>query len=295
MTERAKFRHYIEALPVWLLPKLLRPLPFRARVRVGGALISGMLRIVPSLRRRITNNLALIYPAMPLRERRRLLHAITRNIGWGFFELIYNHQYTHRTHEMQLSGDIAPVEKAHAENQPVLFISAHFGQWEAARALLGPRFKPLAGLYHPATNPIFAKIYDPALAASGPMFPTTMRGLADLSKHLRGGGFTALLLDQYAEDGMPLPFLGHDAMTGLSMARLAVKTKALIIPLSCVRQADGKTIKVVVSTPLTSTDPVQIARELNDFMSAEILKHPEQWYWLHRRWKNVRPQGADKA
>ena len=295
MSDKSKLRHYIEALPIWLLPKLLRPLPFRMRVRFGAWMLSGVLRHVPSLRKRITNNLDHVFPDMPRPEKRRLLRNIARNIGLGFFELIYNPEYQKRTHEMRLSGDVATLDAAHAEGRPVLLVSAHFGQFEAARAMLGPRTKPLGALYHPAHNPVFERIYTPALAAAGPIFPTTPRGLAALSKHLKGGGFVALLLDQYADDGVPMPFVGRMAKTGLSMARLALKNNALIVPLICVRGDDGVTIDVQIAPPLASTDALTMTRELNDFMSAEILKRPEQWYWLHRRWKNMPTQDVENT
>ncbi|MEX0969430.1 MAG: lauroyl acyltransferase [Paracoccaceae bacterium] len=295
MRKKSKLRYYVEALPIWLLPKLLRPLPFRMRVRIGAWLLAGVLRLVPSLRKRITNNLDHVFPEMPKAEKKRLLRKITRNIGLGFFELIYNTEYQKRRHEMRLTGDIAPIEAAHAAGRPVLLVSAHFGQFEAARAMIGPRTKPLAGLYHPAHNPVFERIYTPAITSAGQMFPTTPRGMAALSRHLKDGGFVALLLDQYADDGVPMPFVGRMAKTGLSMTRLALKHDALIVPLICVRGEDGVTIEVQIAPPLERSDAKTMTRALNDFMSAEILKRPEQWYWLHRRWKNVESAQTEDA
>ena len=104
---------------------------------------------------------------------------------------------------------------------------------------------------------------------------------------MRGGGFAAILLDEKTADGERLPFMGHEALTSLSAARLALKYDIPLIPVYGTRLGENGEIDVEFEAPIPHTDARTMTQVFNDSLSARILEHPDQWYWMLRRWKDV--------
>ena len=94
----------------------------------------------------------------------------------------------------------------------------------------------------------------------------------------------SILLDEKYAEGERLPFLGHDALTSLSAAQLALKYDLPMIPAYGLRTEDGNVFQVVFEAPIAHTDSVTMTRAFNDSLSDRIIANPEQWYWLLRRW-----------
>jgi KDO2-lipid IV(A) lauroyltransferase len=110
---------------------------------------------------------------------------------------------------------------------------------------------------------------------------------------LSKGAILVYVLDQHAgaKDGIPVDFLGHPANTFKSLAILALNTGAPVIPASCWREPDGKhVLRFEEPLPLVEHDDVGEAIRLNtqsynQALERILLRHPEQWIWMHRRWK----------
>src|SRR6056297_519363 len=126
---------------------------------------------------------------------------------------------------------------------------------------------------------------------SGPVFAQTAQGMRGLLRYLRGGGTAMMLADLYVGGGTELPFLGRPAMTATSAAEIALKLGALLVPVYGIRQPDGLGFDIVVEAPIPASDPVTMTAAYNESVSARIEAHPEQWYWMHRRWKRRKARG----
>ncbi len=286
MKSNTKLRHWFEALLIWALPYALRPLPFGLRVRVGGVLIGGIIRLVPPLKKRISSNLGLVYPTMPAAEKTALTRRITKNIGERFIESFYNQAFHSGYAGINLAPDaFAPITNALKSGQPVIIVSGHFGQWEAIRIELARRGHPSAAIYKISGNPIFERHFKKAMKVTGaPLFPVGTQGTRGMIKHLKAGGLVSVLLDQRVTDGAAIDFMGQPALSSPIMAALAVKTGALIIPVYAVLRPDRRACDIHVEAPLPHGDPLEMTRQINDSLSARVRKNPEQWYWLHKRW-----------
>jgi KDO2-lipid IV(A) lauroyltransferase len=88
--------------------------------------------------------------------------------------------------------------------------------------------------------------------------------------------------------GAELSFFGHAALTALSAAELALRYDALLVPTYGIRQPDGLGFEVVVEPPVPPGTPEAMTQALNDSLEALVRRHPEQWFWIHRRWKGRR-------
>lgn len=293
MSERPKFRHYIEAIPLFVIPHLLRPIPFDLRVRIGGAIIAALIRWVPKLRHRVRDNLALVYPEKTAAQRRSLARQIARNIGWGYIEIVYCSRYHDRLSNFHLQTTLEPLKHAVNAGRPVILVSSHFGSWDAIRALLSAEIAPVGALFKRPTNPILGARYAREVGAGLPMFEVTPRGMAEMVRFLKDGRIVAILTDQRTPDGEWLDFMGHPARTALSAAKLAIRTNALLIPCYGVRRANVADIDVYLEPAIAHGDPVEMTKAINDSITARVRANPEQWYWLHRRWKSDDAQNTD--
>jgi KDO2-lipid IV(A) lauroyltransferase len=104
-------------------------------------------------------------------------------------------------------------------------------------------------------------------------------------RFLRGGGILGLLIDQRMQQGAKLSFFGHEALTALSAAELALKYDALLLPVYAIRQENGLDFDILVESPIPPGPPEAMTQALNDSLEALVRAHPGQWLWIHRRWK----------
>ncbi len=285
MERKTTFRHYIEAVLIYALPWLLRPLPFSWRVPVGGAILGFAVRNLPMLRKRIERNVALVFPDMGATEQRAFIKQVSRHIGRGFMVLFYSADYHKKLENVAMAPDaLAQIKAAQAKGQPVIVVSGHFGEWEAIRVMLSRAGMPSASIYREAGNPIFERHFAKAMAVGGAgLFQTGLKGTRKMLKHLRGGGIITVLLDQRVKGGLPLDFLGHPALSSPIMAELALKTGALLVPAYAPILPDGQ-VALIVEPAIAHGDPATMLQAINDSLSAQVQAHPEQWYWLHNRW-----------
>ncbi len=292
MERKTKLRHYLEAVLIYALPWALRPLPFAWRVTIGGVILGWAIRAIPPLHRRILNNLTLIYPQMSAKEKRALTRKIARHIGRGFIEIFYTQDlYASLTDIQMQTGALAEIAAAHKAGQPVIMVSGHFGQWEAVRVALKAEGIRSAAVYKPSSNPIFERRFAKVLAIGGAgVFPIGPTGMRPMLKHLRAGGVVSILLDQRVRDGEMIDFMGQPALTSTAIVKMALKTGALVVPTYGRLMADGNT-EVIIEPSVPRSTPIAMQTLINDSLSAQVFAHPEQWYWLHKRWAKPKTAG----
>ena len=281
----------------WMADRALRglialalTLPLRSRLRIMGWAVRRVIAPLAGYRTRVLDNLAHVWPDLPEPERQRIADEVTENAGRTMIENYDVAGLLERMKDAPVSGDGLPeIERARAEGRPVLFVTGHYGNFEAPRAALVARGWRIGGLYRPMANPFFNEHYAANMhALSDPVFEQGRRGTMGLLKHIRGGGMGVLLFDVYSSDGTPIDFLGQPAPTLTSSAEIAVKTGALFVPFFGIRQPDGVSFEAVFEAPIPHGDPVEMMRAATRRLEARIEADPGQWFWIHRRWKPKR-------
>jgi KDO2-lipid IV(A) lauroyltransferase len=242
--------------------------------------------LIPDFRRRIEGNLALVFPERPPADRIRIRQEMADNIGRTLIDMLAKRGFQNRAPWSEPTGAGWPVlQRAAAEGRGAIIVSGHFGHWEGLRGPLEAHGIRCAALYRPVKNPFLNRTYLSDLELLGqPIFPRGAKGFRDLVRHLRMGGIVAVLLDQYVKDGVPISFLGHPAPSGTAMADLALKYSIPLIPGYATRRPDGVHIDVEYEAPITPSTPEAMTQAAADSLSARVRAHPEQYYWLHRRW-----------
>lgn len=268
---------------IWLLLRL----PYTWRVPLCGWFLGRVFAPIAGYDRRIRENLARILPDLPEEEVKRLTRAVPNNVGRTVIEMYSGEDLIERAMKHPLSGPgLAALDKAVAEKRPIIVVSGHFGNHDAGRAALIRRGYPFGGLYLPMKNPYFNEHYVQAISKLGtPLFPRDKRGLSDMIRFLRGGGMLGLLIDQHMSHGARLSFFGHDAMTALSAAEMAIRYTAEVFPIYAIRLENGLDFRIVVEEPIPHGTPEAMTQALNDSLETLVRQHLDQWLWIHRRWK----------
>jgi KDO2-lipid IV(A) lauroyltransferase len=278
----------------WLQDRFLRGLiwcllrlPYPWRVPLCGWVMSRIIAPLAGYRRRVRENLALVLPDLPASEVSRIALAVPDNVGRTVIEIYSGPEFVARAVGQPLTGGgVSVLEEAHRTGRPVILVTGHFGNYDASRAALIARGYRVGALYMPMANRYFNEHYVKAISGIGtPLFPRGRAGLGAMVRHLRSGGMLGMLVDQHMGHGEPLTFFGRPAQTALSAAELALKYDALLVPTYAVRRADGLSFDIIVEPPIPSGPPEAMTQALNDSLEALVRRHLDQWFWIHRRWK----------
>jgi KDO2-lipid IV(A) lauroyltransferase len=181
-----------------------------------------------------------------------------------------------------------------------LVLTAHLGNWEYLTAAARLAGYQLSVVVRPLDSPALNVLAGAMRRKTGADLIDKRGALRPVLEALRRGGLVGILLDQNAarREGVFVPFFGRIASTSRSLALLAVRTGAPIVPIFIRREAPGRH-RVVVQSPLprpSVNDPEQAVVELtarcNEAIEAAIRNTPEQWLWSHDRWRTRPPATA---
>lgn len=261
---------------------------FDRRRAYCGWFVTHIVAPLAGFRSRIRTNLKLIYPEMSEAEVERIVRAVPDNMGRTLIETYSGDAFIACVAASPVSGPgVAALDKAHRDGRPVLLVTGHIGNHDAIRAGLILRGYRVGGLYRPMSNSFFNQHYVAALSKTGtPLFPRGRKGLTDMVRFLKSGGMVGVVLDQYMKNGEALTFMGKTAMTSLSVAQMALRYDALVVPAYGLRCADGS-FDLIVGSPIETGDEKTVTQALNDDLEKQVRAHPDQWLWTHRRWRNL--------
>lgn len=268
------FRWLTRPVPVWQLAGICAP--------VGGALALA----VPAFRRRAEGNARLVWPDRPERCRRRVVRAA----GAEFTRLMV--EYAHLDRFLQdLRIETIGAEHllaAREAGRGAVLVTAHYGNWEAAR-LAALRLGCETGIIYRAFNNRFLDRFALGLipAAGQPVLQKGRHGMRRLVRHVGQGGFVMILVDQRNSGAPLLDFLGHPAETATTAADVALRTGAALIPVRGTRDTAARRFEVAFEPPVTGDDPRAMMEQVNRRIGAWIEERPEQWFWFHRRWRRT--------
>ncbi|MEB8388067.1 lysophospholipid acyltransferase family protein [Rhodobacteraceae bacterium KMM 6894] len=272
-------------------------LPYRWRVPVMGWITAHLIAPVAGYTRRVRENLSLVLPDLPKAEVKRLMRAVPDNAGRGMIEMYSTHAFCeHARHSNVVGPGLDAIHAARDAGRPIIFVTGHFGSFNAARVAMIQHGFEMGSFYRPLKNRYFNPHYAQAMGAlSQPMFAQGKRGMVEMIKHLKGGGVLAILNDLNAHDGVPLQFFGKPALTSLVTAEMALRFDALLVPAWGLRHENGLDFDVIIETPIAHSDSVTMTQEFNDRLEAMVRQHMDQWFWVHRRWKDGTGFMADRG
>jgi KDO2-lipid IV(A) lauroyltransferase len=272
--------------PLWSALTAVRWRSFDSRSRGLGTTFEAVMRWFPPARSRFDREARRVFPDMKRSARAKLGQDMGRHMGRTLFEIYHDAEFQTQHHKFRASGPgLDALKTAQAAGKGVIIVSGHFGQWEAIRAVIKMHGLESGAVYRPHKNRHYERRILAGIEAGGrPILATGRVGTRALVRHLRAGGIISILLDEKYSEGVRIPFLGHDALTSLSAAQLALKYDLPMIPAFGTRIDDGNAFRVEFEAPIPHTDSTDMTRVFNDSLSARIRADPAQWYWMLKRW-----------
>lgn len=284
---RSALGQAIGFLPSALALGVIRTLPYRLRIGFGGWLGRQLVCRLPRFRRRVEANLAHVMPELAPVERAAILRGVGDTFGRSFVEIFSMAAFQRQGMWRAPTGAGAEaLVEAIRSGRGAVIVTGHIGQWEAGRAWLKSLGLECAGVYRPLNNRHLERLYHRQLVLGGqPMFVKGGSGLRAMVAHLRQGGVVALLIDQYEKRAPRLDFLGQPAPSTTIAAELALKYGLPLVPAYGIRDPDGLHVTVIIEDAIAPSDPVTMTEAFNASLAARIRAHPDQYLWLHRRWR----------
>jgi KDO2-lipid IV(A) lauroyltransferase len=194
--------------------------------------------------------------------------------------------------------NIDAILAAHALGRGTLLLSGHFGNWEVALPAAIESFPQYRGRFHVVRRPLrtrwFDRLVTRRMRAGGLGVISKRGGLQTILDRLAAKDAVVFIMDQHAgaRDGVLADFFGHPAWTFRSLALIALSTGAPVVPVALWREADGthvlrfeQALRPAAAAGAGETIAANTQR-YNAALERLILRHPEQWLWLHRRWKD---------
>ncbi|MAA73511.1 MAG: lipid A biosynthesis acyltransferase [Salinisphaeraceae bacterium] len=283
--------------PSWILVGLARTLahlPLPWLLQIGRTLSRLVYRLLPERRRIARVNLTYCFPELTPAERKRLLRRHFESVGMGAMETLF--AWWRHDADMQDLGEIEGVEhlrNAAATGRGIILLSAHFTSLELgtrlARIKLAEEGVVTTAMYKPPHDPVIDRVMrrrrDHLIGESSIRYDR----LKDFLRALKAGRAVWYAADQNAHNKFSavLPFFGKPANTNLATSRLAAMSGAVVLPFFTLRKPGGG-YRLVVHPPLEqfpSGDDAADALRINHLIEQTVLEYPEQYFWLHRRFR----------
>ena len=292
-----------ERIEYWLVVAVARTLGrlprWMARGLVG-ILTAVLCRALGRLRRVGERNLELAMPGLPSSDRDHILRTLFRNLGWQLVEFCRMPRYTpENTRNWIRTEGIEHFLAAQARGKGVLVLTGHLGAWE------------MSGFYHSLMchrMGVVIRRLDNRLLDEYVNNIRCLRGNHVLHKDdfargllsaMHAGQAVGILMDtnMTPPQGVFVRFFGIEACTASGLARVALKTGATVVPGFLVwEEAERKYVLhfgpelKFNKTGDAENDILAATQQCNDVLEAWIRRYPDQWLWIHRRWK-TRPAG----
>jgi lauroyl/myristoyl acyltransferase len=194
------------------------------------------------------------------------------------------------------------VIAAHARGKGVIVVTGHFGNFEVSTAAAIASFPQAQGKFYFVRRPFKPRWLDGVIVrrfrrAGFGVLPKS-GSLDAILERLAAGDIVVFPFDQHAgpKDGVRVEFFGHSAGTFRSVALIAQASGAVVLPGASWREPDGKHV-LRFEEPLELVERDDVGEEIrantrlfNASLERMILRHPEQWWWVHRRWKDWPPR-----
>jgi Kdo2-lipid IVA lauroyltransferase/acyltransferase len=286
----------------WLACAVLgffRALPLRSGIAL--ARIVGRFGFwFPKLRRTGERNLQLAFPDLPDAERRRLLLGSFENLGrlLAIFSRFTKTKGDSLKDLIECEG-LHRLQAAAGKKHGVILFTGHIGAWELSSFGLSLFGHPLSFLVRRIDNPKIEEMIDRARRSLGNRTIDKTSAAREMLQILKDGGTLGILVDLNTLDreAIFVDFFGRPASTTFIVAKLALRTGAEVLPVFAPWNEERKRFSLIVDEPLRiertgdeNEDARLLTQQYTRVVEAYVRKYPNQWLWIHRRWK-TRPPG----
>lgn len=279
---------------------LLGPLPAVLANKLAGVFAWGVYRTTPRWRSIAHRNLEMAMPELAVEDRHRIIGETYGNLGRVLLTLARMPKLTPANISELIAYDgFEHFQGALAKGKGVLFLTAHLGNWElsaAAHALFG---NPMHIMVRPLDNPLLDRWLTARRTMCGNRAIPKVEATRAVLRALKRNEAVGILADQNAagDDGVFVNVFGIQASATSGVAKIAMKTGAVVIPGFAVWDERSSKYKLKFYPPLemassgdAGADVIENTQRCQAAIERAVREYPGQWLWIHRRWK-TRPRG----
>jgi Kdo2-lipid IVA lauroyltransferase/acyltransferase len=262
------------------------------------ALFIGVFRLfyylVPRQRLIALHNLRRAFPEKSAEEILKIARGVYRNMGIvsaEFFDI--PHWSQSNIGEIVDPDGLEHCLKALEKGRGVLMFGAHFGNWELEAVAASLLIKPLAAIYRPLDSALLDQLVLRVRTATGNTLLAKNRAMRAMLRSLKRNEILGILIDQNVDyyEGVFVDYFGRPACTTDGLAILALHTGAPVLPAYMARLPDGRYRLVigseveVVDTGDRNADILANTQRFTKVIEQTVRRYPDQWLWIHQRWK----------
>jgi Kdo2-lipid IVA lauroyltransferase/acyltransferase len=300
MAKRGKLQTTLEYLAARLILSTIGLMPVSVAIRFGESLGGLAYAFAKGLRRTGERNLLLAFPEKSPEERRQLLRGVFRSLGrqLGVFSKFGTSSEASLIDVCEVEG-LEHYLKLKAEKKGVVFFTGHLGAWELLPLYSSLVGYPLNVVVRRLDNPKVEELVEQIRVRFGNQTLDKISGGRSMIKALRSGEALGLLTDLNTldDEAIFVDFFGIPAATNFMVAKLALRTQSPIVPMFAPWDKKRQKFVLQLSPPLEfnasgneETDVRDLTSQLTSFTENKIRNYPDQWLWIHKRWK-TRPAG----
>jgi len=293
-------RRKLEYAAAWPFIKILGFLP-RPLSRALGIAIAQMVYLLHFRLRRVgMRNLRMIFPEKSEAERARILRGEFTSLGRQLAEMSQFPRYTKdNIDDIVVYDGLENYERAYARGKGVLFLTAHFGGWELSAFAHSLHGHWLHVVMRPMDNPYLDRLLQSYRSMHGNKVVDKDDFVRGLLAAMKAGETVGILMDtnMTPPQGVFVDFFGIPACTASGLARIALRTDAAVVPGFTIWDEKLRKYRLrfdpaldLIRTGDLEADIVANTQMFTKVIEDYVRKYPEQWLWVHRRWK-TRPEG----
>jgi KDO2-lipid IV(A) lauroyltransferase len=293
---KQRLEYWLVVSVAGILGWLPRPV---ARVAVR-LLTAAAYWVLGRLRKTGQRNLAIAFPEMPPARRKEILWKLFRNLGRQMVEFCRMPCYTAQNTQGWLRTEgLENFLAAQGRGKGVLVLTGHLGAWELSSFYHSLMGHPMGIVIRRLDNTLLDAYVNRIRTLHGNRVLHKDDFARGLLKAMHGGGTVGILMDtnMTPPQGVFANFFGVSACTGSGLARVALKTGAAVLPGFCVWEPEEQQYVLrfgpelhFAQTDDAEADILAATQQCNDVLESWIRRYPDQWLWIHRRWK-TRPAG----
>ncbi len=247
-------------------------------------------KIAPTFKSKeiIKNNLRTFSTKIEDHEAKVIISNMWKNYGMTFIEYIFLKFFRNNNKHIQIEGQ-SNIDEIIKRNEPVIFVSGHFANYELMSMEITKRDIKLATIYRPLNNyflnPFMEYLRRKFVCQN--QIKKGIKGVREAIDYIKRDYSIALMIDQRVSEGEKINFFGKPALTTTLPAQLALKYKLSIYPVFIERLGDSN-FKIKFLNEIKSTEfsnKIQLTEKLNRELEKMITNNPNQWIWTHNRWK----------
>ena len=304
MAKKSKLQIWGEYSVASLLLGFLGVLPRRLALTLSIGVARICYKLLGGLRKAGMRSLGIAYPEMDAADRMRLLGGTFDSLGRVLGEVSQFPKYSKEKMASMVDFTFDDYmqtlyDEVKREKRGVLITTGHLGNWELLVQTFAVWHEPMSYLARPIDNPLIEDLTVAMRTKFGNTPLNKTNSARTAIKLLREGAIVGVLADVNAhpKEGVFVPFFDVSACTTAGPATLAIRTNSLLFPIFCVYDHDARKYKIVhgqAVEPANTGDREADIRSTTAAYTAEIEKiirqYPDQWLWIHKRWK-TRPKG----